>query len=45
MLVSSIAQPVNEMGYAFEYNIVTMNQDEKLDFMRMEAQAWKGNQF
>ncbi len=45
MLINSVAQAVKKMNYEYEYAITTMNQDEKLDFMRMEAQAWKGNQF
>ncbi len=41
-LINSIALPLKSIGYDLEYKIALMTDDEKMKFMQMEAEAWKG---
>jgi len=41
-LINSIAVPLKNIGYDLEYEIVLMTDEEKVKFMRMETEAWKG---
>lgn len=41
VLVSSIANPIKELGLDFEYKTILMTENEKSKFMRMEAEAWR----
>jgi ATP-binding protein involved in chromosome partitioning len=41
-LINSIAMPLKSIGYNLTYQIVVMTEEEKMKFMRMEAEAWRG---
>lgn len=41
-LVNSIAMPLKNIGYDLKYEIVLMTDEEKVKFMRMETEGWKG---
>ena len=41
-LISSIEDPIREMGLDFKYSIRTMDAEEKASFMKMEQEGWKG---
>jgi metal-sulfur cluster biosynthetic enzyme len=41
-LISSIATPVADMGLEFEHSIRIMTDDEKNNFLQLEAEAWRG---
>ncbi len=41
-LLNSIAQPVNQLGLEFEYEIQVMTEEEKAKFMKMETEGWTG---
>jgi len=41
-LINSISQPVQSMGLEFEYSIRVMTQEEKVRFLQLENEAWKG---
>ena len=42
VLVNSIAEQVQTLGFDFEHNIRIMNDRERARFMQMEEQAWIG---
>ena len=41
-LINSIEMPLKNIGYNLEYDIVLMTEKEKLKFLQMETEAWKG---
>ncbi|MEN8249212.1 MAG: iron-sulfur cluster assembly protein [Bacteroidota bacterium] len=41
-LVFSINEPIKALGLGFKYKIITMTNDEKEQFMQLEAEGWKG---
>ena len=41
-LINSIAQPVKDLGLEFKHSIRGMNEEEKVMFMQLESQGWKG---
>ena len=41
-LINSISQPVKSLGLEFEYTIRVMTQEEKMRFLQLENEAWKG---
>lgn len=41
-LISSVENPVKELGYSFEYEIVLMTEVEKNSFLKLEKLGWKG---
>ncbi len=40
-LIGSIEKPIKNLGLSFEYNVRTMNDQEKSKFLQMETEAWK----
>lgn len=41
-LISSITNPIYDLGLEVEYSIRVMNEEEKAIFLQMEQEAWKG---
>ena len=41
-LINSISVPIKSLGFDVEYSVVTMTEEEKAKFMKMEMEAWKG---
>ncbi len=41
-LIASIATPLKNIGFTLEHDVVTMTEEEKAKFLRMEHEAWKG---
>ncbi|MCF6183473.1 MAG: iron-sulfur cluster assembly protein [Bacteroidales bacterium] len=41
-LIFSISQPVMDMGLEFKYETRIMSEQEKNDFLKLEAEGWKG---
>ena len=41
-LVDSIAKPIKELGLEFKHSIRLMDEQEKVRFMQLEAEGWKG---
>lgn len=41
-LISSVEEPIREMGLLPVYKITTMTEEEKQKFLKMESQAWIG---
>ncbi len=41
-LIFSISQPIIDMGLEFKYDTRIMSEEEKIEFLRLEAEAWKG---
>jgi len=41
-LIFSISQPIMNMGLEFKYETRLMTEEEKNEFLRLEAEAWKG---
>ena len=40
-LIQSIAEPIKQMGLAFEYTTRVMNNQERNLFLQLEMEAWK----
>ncbi len=41
-LINSVAQPVKSLGLDFGYKIRVMTEVEKMRFLQLEQEAWKG---
>ena len=41
-LISSIEEPIKDLGLSFEHTIRTMNDQEKSKFLQLETEEWKG---
>ncbi|MCD6543654.1 MAG: DUF59 domain-containing protein [Flavobacteriaceae bacterium] len=41
-LIDSIKIPLNNNGYTLFSDVILMTEEEKVKFMQMEAEAWKG---
>ncbi|MEN8137770.1 MAG: iron-sulfur cluster assembly protein [Bacteroidota bacterium] len=41
-LVYSIYEPIKALGVDFNYDIITMTEEEKARFMKLEAEGWVG---
>lgn len=41
-LIYSIYEPIKALGVDFNYDVVTMTEEEKAKFMQLEAEGWKG---
>jgi len=41
-LINSLRQAVTKLGASFEVRIAEMNQQERLTFLAMEQEGWKG---
>ncbi len=41
-LIFSISQPIMDMGLEFKYETRIMSEQEKAEFLRLEAEGWKG---
>ncbi len=41
-LINSIGVPLQEIGYTLKYDIVTMNEKEKEEFLQLETKGWIG---
>ncbi|MEN8191365.1 MAG: metal-sulfur cluster biosynthetic enzyme [Bacteroidota bacterium] len=41
-LLHSVAQPINQLGLEFQYEIEVMTEEERAKFMQMESEAWIG---
>jgi predicted Fe-Mo cluster-binding NifX family protein len=41
-LINSVKEPVINLGAEFSYEVVIMTEEEKQEFLRLEASAWKG---
>ncbi len=41
-LINSIVIPLKNIGFNLDHNIVIMTEEEKVKFLRMETEAWKG---
>lgn len=41
-LINSVKEPVTKLGAEFDFQVVTMTEEEKQKFLQLEASAWKG---
>ncbi len=41
-LIFSVSQPIMDMGMEFKYETHVMTEDEKNNFLMLEAEGWKG---
>lgn len=41
-LINSVEIPVTNLGAKFHYQVVIMTEEEKQNFLQLEASAWKG---
>ena len=41
-LIQSVNQVIEEMGFKMEYIVRVMKEEEKIAFLKMEKEAWKG---
>ena len=41
-LIFSISQPIMDLGLEFKYETRIMTEEEKNEFLKLEAEAWKG---
>ena len=41
-IIATIAQPLQQLGLEFNYNIRIMTDDERNRFLQLEAEAWRG---
>jgi metal-sulfur cluster biosynthetic enzyme len=41
-LIYSIYEPIKALGVDFNYDVVTMTEEEKAKFMQLEAEGWVG---
>ena len=41
-LISSIANPLKNIGFSLEHKVITMTEEEKAKFLKMEHDGWKG---
>lgn len=41
-LLNSVAQPIQQLGLEFHYEIKVMTEEEKAKFMKMETEGWTG---
>ena len=41
-LISLISNPIEAIGVGFQYEIVLMTEEDRINFMEMESKAWMG---
>ena len=41
-LINSVKQPATKYGYEFNFQVVIMTEEERQQFLQLEASAWKG---
>jgi metal-sulfur cluster biosynthetic enzyme len=41
-LINSVALPLQKHGLDFDYKIRIMSEEERMHFLQLEAEAWKG---
>lgn len=42
MLVNSVEEPINSLGYSMEFTIDMMTDNERENFLTLENSGWKG---